>query len=74
MFEKKNPLPGAERHPSLGDWYAFAGASEDHPQMRGGIIRPFGGVNVIVFVFRHEPFEELMKIRSRRWIGIFIDD
>jgi len=74
MFEHKDSLPGAELHPAVCHGDGLATTAENHPDVRSGVIRPFGGMNKIVGILRHKSFEVRFEIHSRRAIRIFKND
>src|SRR2546421_7449487 len=73
MFEKENPLPGAELH--LGICYGnhFTRPREHHPDMRCAVVGSFVVV-LVIGVLRHEPFEEFFQVAARRRCSVFHDD
>ena len=74
MLEQEDALPRPERHAACGNGDRLAGAREYHSEVRGHVVWPLGGVDEIVRILRHEALEELVQVRPRGGICIFIDD
>jgi hypothetical protein len=70
MFEQENSLPGAKLKPSMRNRNHFARSRQNHSDMRGRVVRPLGGVDKVIGVFRHEPFEILFEINAGGAISI----
>lgn len=69
MFEQENSLPRAKVHFSFDDRHCFAGAGQNHPDMRWHVVRPLI-VMFIVRVFRDEVFEESFHVPPSRGSGV----
>ena len=74
MFEKENALPRAELHFAVHNRYGFAGACQDHADMRWHIIAALGTVRKVIGVLRHESIEEFFQVSTCSGIGILHDD
>jgi len=74
MFKEENALPRAELHSAVSNRNGFAGACEDHADVRWHVVAAFGAVREVIGVFRHETVEKCFQIAACRRVGIFHDD
>jgi len=65
VFEKKNSLPGSELDFSIDNRHCFAGAGQDHANVRGHIVRSFIVV-FVVGVFGDQFLEKSFDVAARR--------
>ena len=74
VFEEKNALPGAELHFSIDNWHRFAGAGQDHADVRRHVVAAFGSVSEVIGILRDEAVKEFFQVAARGRIGILHND
>ena len=72
MLEHIKPLPGAQRQLALVQRNAQRGLRQRRADMRGHVVRPFGGVAEVRAAVR-QLGEEILQILLHIGIGIFLD-
>ena len=73
MLEEKQSLPGAQHEPAFDDGNVLVDVGQDHPDVRGHVVRPLVGVDEVGGVLGHQVIEKRVEVGPRRGVGVFHD-